>query len=238
MTHPTIFLLDIEGTTTPISFVYEVLFPYARQHVAAYLDAHWGEPDLDADLKLFRADLDRAAACPIPDDHAGPAAVREALAAHVRWQMDQDLKTTALKSLQGRIWRDGYHAGHLLGQVFDDVPAALQRWTALGHTAAIYSSGSVEAQKLLFAHTPHGDLTPHLKHHFDTTTGPKRDPLSYLAIARSLGAAPADILFATDITQEADAARAAGLQTLLMLRPGNHPQPPHDHPTAPTFDHL
>lgn len=227
-------LLDIEGTTTPITFVYDVLFPYARARLGEWLRARWGSDEVEALRALFAQDAAALAACPIPE---GEGAL-EGLIAHALWQMDQDRKSTALKELQGRVWAAGYASGELKGEVFDDVPLALRAWAAASVPVAIYSSGSVQAQQLLFGHTHHGDLRVFLSGYFDTRTGPKREPESYRAIARALGLAPGELLFATDILQEAQAARAASLQAVLMERPGNPPQPPHDLPRLPTFAPL
>ncbi len=216
-------LLDIEGTTTSIAFVYDVLFPYARAHVSSFLEGNWGS--LLAERKLF-------------DDAGLAAETPSQLAATVLSQMDADLKTTALKSLQGRIWAAGYADGTLLADVFDDVPGALRRWCDEGKVVCIYSSGSVAAQRLLFGHTHHGSLMPLLSGFFDTTTGPKREAESYRDIAAAMGFAPGQILFATDVVPEADAAVAAGMQAVIMDRPGNRPQPAHEHAVRDSFEGI
>ncbi len=216
-------LLDIEGTTTSISFVYEVLFPYIREHVAAFVTSHW-DALLD-ERALYTAE---------GTDASSPAA----LATAVLSQMDTDQKTTALKTLQGRIWKAGYVDGTLRADVFDDVPGALQSWKRAGNTICIYSSGSIAAQKLLFGHTHYGDLCPLISGYFDTTTGPKREAPSYTAIADAMGVAPEQILFATDVVAEADAAVAAGMQAVIMDRPGNKEQPAHTHPVLSNFSSM
>ena len=139
--------------------------------------------------------------------------------------MDRDRKSTALKSVQGLIWEEGYRDGDLLGEVFADVPAALARWRAQRIDTGIFSSGSVLAQQLLFRHSSAGDLTSVLRWHFDTTTGPKTDPESYRRIAATMGIPAARVLFVSDMTAELDAALRAGMQTRLALRPGNRPPP-------------
>jgi enolase-phosphatase E1 len=209
---PPAILLDIEGTTTPISFVYETLFPFARAHAEEFLDA-------DAAAALEREYQADAAAGRQPPEWE-PGALR-----FVHWLMDHDRKSTALKALQGRIWEGGYRGGQLIAQVFADVPPALRRWRKTGVDVRIYSSGSVLAQKLLFAHSDHGDLTPLLGGYFDTTTGPKLESASYAKIAAAMGLAPSHLLFVSDVAAELDAAGAAGLQVLLAIRPGNAPQP-------------
>lgn len=215
-------LLDIEGTTTPIAFVYDVLFPYARRHMAAYLS--------HADLRDLKSEHDediRRGQNP-PPWSSGPEA-------YVFWLMDQDRKSTALKRIQGEIWLEGYKCGELRSEVFPDVPPALKRWHQDGIDVRIFSSGSVLAQRLLFSGTKEGDLTRFLNGYFDTTAGAKNEPESYTRIADAFGLPAPEILFISDVTRELDAARLAGMQTLLCLRPGNHSQPPHDHRTISTF---
>ena len=222
-------LLDVEGTTTPIDFVTRVLFPFARRRLRAFLDARAGDPALAGDLALLRSDhaaeRSRGESPPSPDD---PAALAE-------WLMDRDRKATGLKALQGRIWEEGYRSGELRSVVYDDVPPALARWRRDGRRIAIYSSGSILAQRLLFAHTAHGDLTPQIDAYFDTTSGSKKESSSYRRIAGDLGLDPASMLFLSDVPQELEAARAAGFRTGLSLRPGNAPCDPGPHPALRDF---
>ncbi len=218
-------LLDIEGTTTPISFVYDVLFPYARAHAASFINAE----DVRS-LKLeYEEDLRKGLNPP-------PWSVPPV--SYVHFLMDDDRKSTALKQLQGKIWLEGYERGKLRGEVFADVPPALQRWQREGLDVRIYSSGSILAQKLLFSTTKEGDLTKFLKGYFDTTTGPKTDPSSYSAIGMEFGCRPEEIVFVSDVTRELDAARSAGMQTRLCLRPGNKPQIPGPHGTIASFEEI
>lgn len=239
-----VVLLDIEGTTTPISFVTEVLFPYARAHFGAYLSEHWGSDAVKVDVERFRAlaleDIAAGAegAVEVPADEAGEEAVRAALLQSALWQMDHDRKSTALKAVQGRIWKAGYANGTLKASLFEDVIPSLKRWEAEGTPVYIYSSGSIQAQKLLFGHTEAGDVLNLLAGHFDTTSGSKKESPSYARIAASIGVAPEAILFATDVSAEADAATSAGVQAVIMNRPGNHPQPEHAYPTLDTFAPL
>jgi enolase-phosphatase E1 len=217
-------LLDIEGTTTPISFVYDVLFPFARKHAGAPLVPS----DLDA-LKLeHEADVCNGLQ---PPSWSGPIP-------YIHWLMDRDRKSTALKSIQGKVWQQGYESGELHGEVFADVPPALERWQREGLDVRIYSSGSILAQKLIFSTTRAGDLTRFLNGHFDTTTGPKTDPSSYVRIAEAFGLPAQEVLFVSDVTKELDAASTAGLQVLLCTRPGNHAQPPHSYSTITGFDEI
>jgi enolase-phosphatase E1 len=193
---PKAILLDIEGTTSSIAFVAEVLFPYARKHLPAFVAAHSEE------------------IAPILADVPG-----DPVATLTQW-IDEDRKATPLKTIQGMIWKQGYATGELTGHVYPDTPEALRRWTAAGLKVHIYSSGSIAAQKLIFGHSDAGDLTPLLSGYFDTTTGPKRDADSYTKIADALELAPSEILFVSDAAGEVDAAREAGLQALLIDRDG------------------
>jgi len=220
-------LLDIEGTTTPIAFVQQVLFPYARARVHDYLE--------QGDIALLRAEY--AAEPPAPDL---PAWNPEA---YVYWLMDRDRKSTALKALQGRIWEAGYRTGDLKGkgEVYPDVRPAFERWHASGKTIAIFSSGSVQAQRNLFANTTAGDLSAFLSAYFDTTTGPKHEAISYRKIATSLGCSPLEILFVSDVVAELDAARAAEVRTAWCVREiqSRIPDPnPTTHPRVHSFAEL
>jgi methylthioribulose 1-phosphate dehydratase/enolase-phosphatase E1 len=229
-------LLDIEGTVCPIDFVYDVLFPHVRDELDAFTRKDWGSEAMDRDLASFREQVlaDQRAGVqgtvPIAEDSEGTEAIRISLVENALQQMSIDRKTTALKSIQGRLWRGGYEDGTLRSVVFDDVEGALQSWNARGVPVAIYSSGSIAAQKLFFRYTERGDMTPLLAGYFDTTTGPKREQKSYSDIAEALGTSPEAVLFATDIVAEAEAARAAGMVAVILDRPGNLPQPPHDFP--------
>lgn len=217
------FLLDVEGTTTPIAFVYDVLFPYARQHLATFLRAHSGEPGVrDAIRRLrdeHRADLGGRGAPPAwPPNEEVEAALR-----YLHWLMDADRKSTALKALQGMVWQEGFRRAELQGQVYPDVPVALARWRGQGRSAFIYSSGSVLAQRLIFSRTEAGDLTPLLAGYFDTTTGPKKESASYGRIAAEIGVDPGDVFFVSDSADEVAASRGAGLRAALCARDGTGP---------------
>jgi enolase-phosphatase E1 len=228
-------LLDIEGTTTPIDFVYRVLFPFARERYLAFLSDRFGEEDVVADVRALaeehRRDATGGQRPPAWEDSP------EAVAAYASWLTDRDRKSTPLKSLQGRIWEEGFRAGLLQSRVYDDVPRALARWTEAGKTVAVFSSGSVRAQRMLFAHTQAGDLTPHLSEYFDTTIGFKSEPESYRRIATRLDRLPAAILFVSDVAAELDAARAAGMQTALAARSDTMPMGA-THRLVRTFDRL
>jgi enolase-phosphatase E1 len=203
---PAAILTDIEGTTTPISFVHRVLFPYARARLADFVAAH---PALDET----------------------PTPSLETLYA----QMDRDEKDPVLKTIQGMIWEEGYQNGALTAELYDDVPPALKRWARAGLRLYVYSSGSVPAQKLLFGHTPFGDLNPLFQAYFDTRAGHKRETASYASIAKGVGVPAEEFLFLSDIEAELDAAREAGLQTCQLVRAQDGTQASTRHETAADF---
>ena len=218
-----IILLDIEGTTTPIAFVYDVLFPFAHKGIADYLGRHSATAAVREDLAQLReeheADLRQGLA---------PPAYHDSAVSYLHWLMDNDRKSTPLKSLQGKIWEEGYRTGELKSRLFSDVPPAFERWQREQKRIYIYSSGSVLAQKLLFQYTEAGDLRKYISGYFDTNIGAKTDLESYRRIAAAVKAPAADIAFISDVTKELAAARAAGMQVVLAVRPGNHPQPDTD----------
>jgi enolase-phosphatase E1 len=235
-------LLDIEGTTTPISFVYDVLFPFARTNARNYLEKHFGSGEVQQDLELLRHEhaADASHELSVPPLISGSRTEEiESFVAYVRWLMERDRKSTGLKSLQGKIWEQGYRDLILRAEVFDDVAGALNRWRDAGRKIAIFSSGSVLAQMLLFAHSDKGNLSTFVDHYFDTTIGPKTSPESYRNISGALGLDIAETLFVSDVTSELEAARAAGMRTLLCVRPGNHSQPSsHQHSIIQSFDEI
>ncbi len=222
-------LLDIEGTTSAVAYVYDVMFPFARKALSDYLSANWNDPALDGVKKQFAQDAG------VDGYEDWPELRNEAVRL-----MDGDVKATGLKQLQGLIWEDGFRSGELRAHVFDDVPPAIEAWRDAGVDVRIYSSGSVHAQKLFFGHSEAGDLLPHFSGHYDTTTGPKREAASYTAIADDWGIEPSKILFLSDVTEELNAARAAGLQTALVNRPGNAEPTPAEppHTTIESFAEL
>src|SRR5690348_6215950 len=206
-------LLDIEGTTTPIAFVHEVLFAYARDHVKEFLA---NNADADADVARLREEQ----ATDVSNGEQPPPEID----AYVEWLIARDRKSTGLKSLQGKIWRQGYQDGSLKSQVYADVAPAFARWRASGLSINIFSSGSVLAQQLLFAHTDAGDLTKFIDQYFDTNVGKKGEAESYRKIAAALNFSANEVLFISDVVTELDAASEAGMETLLSIRPGNQPQ--------------
>lgn len=232
-------LLDIEGTTSSISFVYDVMFPYVRRELDAYLQEHWQSDDCQAACEQIARDAGTHSLADFAGEDAIGAETSLAIRNEVIRLMDDDVKATGLKQLQGLIWDKGFTSGEMLAHVYEDVPGALLRWNANGLDVRIYSSGSIAAQKLFFGHSEYGDLLPQFKGHYDTTTGNKKEQASYAAIAGEFDLPPAEILFLSDVTAELDAARAAGMQTCLCVRPGNKEvSPDHGHPAASNFAHL
>jgi enolase-phosphatase E1 len=237
-----VVLLDIEGTTTPIDFVYQTLFPYARKRLPDYLANNYSSDDVGSMIEQLRQensqDLTNNLNPPVMASES-PEAELTSVTAYLYWLMDRDRKSTPLKALQGKIWQQGYQTGELLSEVFADVPPAFIKWSSQRKTLAIYSSGSVLAQKLLFAHTAAGDLTKFISAYFDTNIGAKRERESYRHIADALQHAPQEIIFFSDVVAELDAAQAAGMQTTLCVRPGNAPQPSaHHHQIIHTFEEM
>ena len=207
-----IILTDIEGTTSSISFVKDVLFPYARRELPRFVQEHGHEPDVRHWLDVVA--VEHGSIC-------SDAVIVETLQGWI----DQDRKHTALKALQGMLWREGYERGDYRAHVYPDAAEALQRWHEAGYTLAVYSSGSVAAQKLLFHYSEAGDLQPVFSAWFDTEVGHKRSADSYRLIADSLNHRPEDIVFLSDVVEELDAAREAGLRTVMLDRREDYPQP-------------
>lgn len=222
-------LLDIEGTTSSVSFVYDVMFPFVRRELDRYLDAHWGQPALTDACRQIARDANQ-------ESRAGD---RDWIRGEVLRLMDGDVKATGLKQLQGLIWEAGFISGELKAHVYDDVPPRLRDWHSRGLDIRIYSSGSIQAQKLFFGHTIAGNLLPLLSGYYDTTTGPKKEAGSYTKIAAAFGLPPREILFLSDVATELDAARTTGMQTALVIRPGNAPAPPkHGHSEIAAFAEI
>ncbi|MBB3103653.1 acireductone synthase [Azomonas macrocytogenes] len=201
-------LTDIEGTTSAVSFVFDVLFPYAREHLPAFIHARAGVAEVAAQLAAVRAESGEA-----------DADTQRVVAILLEW-IATDRKATSLKALQGMVWQQGYEAGELKGHVYPDAVVALRRWKAEGYALYVYSSGSIQAQKLIFGCSEAGDLTPLFSGYFDTTSGAKRETASYERIASAIGLPAGEILFLSDVLQELDAARAAGMRTLGLAREG------------------
>lgn len=219
-------IVDIEGTTTPIGFVKETLFPYAEENVESFLTKRYDDEETQQDIKALQelAAKEKAdgveGAVEIPKEGSKEDIIK-AVVDNVKWQMDEDRKTTALKQLQGHIWREGYKTGQIKAELFEDVGPALQQIVEEGVNVYVYSSGSVEAQKLLFGNTEEGDLLELFTDFFDTTIGNKKDSGSYKKIVEKIGVSPEEILFLTDTPEEATAASKAGLRSALVARDGN-----------------
>ena len=218
-------LLDIEGTIIPISFVHDILFPFARDHVRDYLIQHSTAPEVQEDIAALFLEhaLDQAKGEQPPQSSDGDWSI-EAIVAYVNWLIDRDRKSPALKSLQGKIWEQGYRDGTLKAPLFDDVVPSLRRFRRCRIRIAVFSSGSVYAQKLLFAHTQTGDYTDLIDEYFDTGVGSKLNSASYREIANRLDLLSTEMVFVSDVTDELKPASEAGMTTLLCVRPGNQPQ--------------
>lgn len=201
-------LTDIEGTTSAVSFVFDVLFPYAARHLPDFVRQHATRADVAEQLDAVRRDSDEPG-----------AEVERVIEILLGW-IAEDRKATPLKALQGMVWEQGYQAGQLKGHVYPDAVEALQRWHRQGFQLFVYSSGSIQAQKLIFGCSEAGDLSPLFKGYFDTTSGPKREAQSYRRITQAIGLEASQILFLSDIVEELDAAREAGMATCGLARQG------------------
>jgi enolase-phosphatase E1 len=215
---------DIEGTTSSLSFVKDVLFPYARAHLPQFVHAHADTPVVSALLTEARKEAGK------------DLALEPLIAQFIQW-LDADKKITPLKSLQGLIWEAGYRQGDFTGHVYPDAVEKLQSWKAQGLALYIYSSGSVYAQKLLFGHSEFGDLTPLFSGYFDTHIGGKREQASYVNIAEQLAISPEQLLFLSDIQEELDAAKAAGFKTIWLTR-DQTPDPDAAHEQVSNFAQI
>ena len=209
---PRAILTDIEGTTSSISFVKDVLFPYARRALPSFVAEHHDDPEVRRWLDV------------VATEH-GSICDDDVIVETLQGWIDQDRKHTALKALQGMIWQAGYEDADFTAHIYPDAAPALREWHASGLPLYVYSSGSVPAQKLFFGHSDAGDLTPLISGWFDTEVGGKREAASYSRIAAYIGLPPDELLFLSDVVEELDAARDAGLQTVLVDRLEDYPQP-------------
>lgn len=214
-------LLDVEGTISSLHYVHGVMYPYAREHMAAFVRANAQDPEVRRALYQVSDALCAEQGLGVVDDET-------CLQALLDWT-DEDRKHTALKTIQGLLWSDGFGSGALRAHLYPDVAPVLHAWAASGLRMGIYSSGAVTAQRQFFAHTDAGDLTPLLSHYFDTVTGPKREPASYRSIAHEVGVPVSEMLFLSDVGGELDAAAAAGLRTTQVVREGTLPVAGHPH---------
>ena len=229
-------LLDIEGTTTPIDFVHKTLFPFAKAKIGEYVAAHFSE--IKTEIEQLEAEYHKDFQNQIYGRNFR-ADSAESVANYLKFLIDVDRKSTPLKALQGKIWEAGYVSGELESVIFADVPAAFERWKKQGKRIAIFSSGSILAQKLIFKYSNSGDLSPVISNYFDTETGAKKEAESYEKIARDLKFEPQEILFISDVTAELDAAEDAGFQTVLSLREGNGViKKPINHDAVASFSDL
>ncbi len=218
-------LLDIEGTVAPIHFVHQVLFPYSLEHIEEYLLRN-GIPEIVVDslLEENRKDVETGV-YPLRIDHLDDY---KRVANYLKYLIQIDRKSTALKEIQGKIWEIGYTRGEIKSQIFSDTVKFFVYLKARNIPISIYSSGSILAQKLIFQYSDKGDLQSYISNYFDTTTGPKKSPESYVAIAQNINLNPSKIVFFTDVVEEAKAAKQAGMEVVIVKRPTNPPQPPHD----------
>ena len=232
-------LLDIEGTTSSVSFVYDVMFPFVRRELDSYLCTNWDSAALNDACDLVAKDAGYESFVAWCGDETEVGKRQQLLRKEVLRLMDGDVKATGLKALQGLIWHSGFESGEMRAHVYDDVLSAIQAWHNVGYDVRIFSSGSIAAQKLFFGHTVAGNMLHLFRGHYDTTTGPKQEAASYRAIAQDFGLPPPQILFFSDVLAELEAARAAGLQTCLCKRPGNaEVAARHSHPEITAFDQI
>jgi enolase-phosphatase E1 len=215
---------DIEGTTSSLSFVKEVLFPYAKAHLPRFVQANANNPEVRTWLETTQQEVGQS------------MSDAETIQVLLQW-IDEDKKATSLKALQGLIWEEGYRNGAYISHMYEDAVRNLRKWHASDLKLFIYSSGSVKAQQLLFSHTEYGDLTPLFTGYFDTTIGHKQQSQSYAAIAQTLQTEPTQILFLSDVVAELDAAQAVGMQTYWLVR-DNAPAPTCSHSQVKDFDAI
>lgn len=213
-------LTDIEGTTSSVDFVHKVLFPYTEERLPSFIQKYASEPEVTSSLENARRT--------ILQEGKEANSLDDIIEELLLW-IEADRKHTALKKIQGMIWKEGYENGTIKGHIYPDVPGALKHWKENGLLMGVFSSGSVDAQKLLFSHSDFGDLSSYFSHHFDTETGPKREKKSYEQIAQVLGVSPSEILFLSDTEEELNAAREAGYNTVQLVRHGTTASERHKH---------
>ena len=227
-------LLDIEGTTCPVSFVTETLFPYAKSELKSFLNRHKNDPFINqlidnADNEWIQDNSEDSTRLRHQSENEQQAKHLE-IESYLQLLIETDKKSTTLKDIQGKIWKEGYTTGRITSELFEDAEENLKRWHKQGYRLSVYSSGSVEAQHLLYKYTNKGDIENLFSHWFDTHIGNKKEPSSYTEIASVMGCKPQNILFISDNSDECDAARSAGLGTLYSMRDGNPQQEPRNHP--------
>ena len=226
-------LLDIEGTTCPVSFVSDILFPFATKHLSSYIKQHWNKNSQDKAIQEANEEwsADHSAESMRIKKQLSQGEIQEidGLIQYLKHLISIDKKSTALKDLQGKIWEYGYNNGELKSVLFPETAECLRQWHEQGLTLSVYSSGSIQAQKLLYRHSTNGNLEGFFSQWFDTNTGPKKSTESYTVIAQEINCPPDNIWFASDNGAECDAARSAGMHTLFSLRDGNPDRDPRDH---------
>jgi len=233
-----VVLLDIEGTTSAIDFVHTTMFDYARNNLEDFLVSSFETKETIEALEVFAQDEKQPSLAAFLVGTSSKAEKIDRIVNLASQRMKEDSKATGLKALQGMVWRKGFNNGELKGHIYNDVPDAFNRWKKSGITIAIYSSGSILAQKIYFANTIFGNLGTLISNHFDTTSGPKRISSSYENITNILNAKAGDILFLSDVTEELDAAKTAGMGTGLLIRPGNKPAGNNEHIAYHDFNTL
>ncbi|EMY79748.1 2,3-diketo-5-methylthio-1-phosphopentane phosphatase [Leptospira weilii serovar Ranarum str. ICFT] len=243
-----VYLFDIEGTTTPIEFVHKVLFPYSVDKFDSFFRSNSLEKEwIDKLIEEGTNDTTYREKIKVGKFEGGTNDSTDSeklsvspriLSDYCKHLVSLDRKSGPLKEIQGRIWKYGYENGELKSSLFADVPSFLKRIQSAKKKSAVYSSGSIQAQKLIFEYSNFGNLTGYFSAYFDTGVGGKRESSSYFKIAEQLETAPDKILFFTDIKEEADAAKTANLKTAILVRPGNYPQPSHSHPILSSFEDL
>ncbi|WP_417544664.1 acireductone synthase [Marinobacter sp.] len=207
-----VILTDIEGTTSSISFVHDVLFPYAAEHLPGFIREHWDKPEVSAQLDA------------VAEESGAEREDAEALIETLQGWIREDRKATSLKAIQGMVWEQGYQQGELKGHIYEDAAQYLQHWHDRGLRLYVYSSGSVKAQKLIFGFTTVGDLTLFFSGYFDTRIGGKKEPEAYRNILSELGVEARTVLFLSDVEAELEAAEAAGMKTVWLIRDGELPE--------------
>ena len=226
-------LLDIEGTTCPVSFVSDILFPFATKQLSSYIKQHWNKNSQDKAIQEANEEwsADHSAESMQLKKQVAEQQIKEVegLIRYLKHLISIDRKSTALKDLQGKIWEYGYKHGNLQSQLFPEAADCLHQWNRGGLTLSVYSSGSIQAQKLLYRHSTNGNLEGLFSHWFDTHTGPKKSTDSYTLIAQKINCTPNNIWFVSDNGAECDAARSAGFHTLFSLRDGNPDRDSRDH---------
>lgn len=235
-----VILLDIEGTTTPIAFVHKALFTYAAENIEGFLERNYERPEIWESIRDLHVLYEDDSEDRMPSEWILTQSESDiaATSEYFRWLISKDSKAGAMKALQGHVWEEGFRSGNLRGEVYPDVPAAMERWINQGKRICIYSSGSTLAQRLIYSSTEFGDLTEYISNFYDTSVGHKRDEKSYSNIAKSENVLAGSILFLSDVSEELDAAERAGMKTILVDRDSNVEMKNYTHTTIKDFEEL